>query len=102
METEVKSRDDLAGYESREALIRDHWRRYGGTWDLKRYGPHFNIAVRHRRYPYQEIDISDETPLTPPKQMLDKLTFEFSTGRLHDRPAYRVECEGVILEERPL
>jgi len=90
----------LAGYESREALIRDHWRRYGGHWDLKRYGPHFNVAVRHRGYPCQEFKPSNDPPESP--SPIDKLTFCFSKGRLHDRPAYRVECEGIVVEERPL
>ena len=84
------------GYESREELIRDHWQRYGFHWDLKKM-PRLSIAVRHKLEPYYPAEMPSGTaPLS------DSLEFTIERGTLYGRPAYRVVCEGVVVEQRPL
>lgn len=90
----------MLGHENREKLIRNHWARYGARagWNPKTM-PRLNIALRHKMTacgPYRR----DEAPL--PGTVSDYLTFNFERGTLDGLPAYRITCEGVVVEEGPL
>lgn len=83
---------DLVGYESREELIRDHWRRYGRHWDVNKW-PRLKLPVRHKRYPYMPVPNFGDTP-TP---HIDNLEFSFERGPIEGRPFARIVCEGVAV-----
>jgi len=86
----------MDGYESREALIKDHWSRYGFHWDLKKM-PRLCLPVRHKFNPYFDTDAANGT-----SPRIDVLEFSFERGTLEGRPAYRITCEGIVVEEAPL
>lgn len=86
----------MDGYANREELIRDHWSRYGFHWDLKKMSC-LRMPVRHKLYPYFGADAPVDTA-----PRIDVLEFSFERGTLDGRPAYRITCEGVVVEERPL
>jgi hypothetical protein len=88
----------MEGFTDREDLIRDHWRRYGFHWDISKM-PRLRIPVRHKLYPYVPSE-SDDLAATAP--VLDKLEFSFERGSLDGRPAYRITCDGIVVEEGPL
>ena len=88
----------LHGYETREELIRDHWKRYGFHWDAGRF-PHLKLPIRHKQYPYMALERTEG----PPALDLDiALEFSFERGLLNGRPAVRILCEDVIVEESPI
>lgn len=84
--------------ETREELIKRHWKRYGGHWPLDKIGPVYNMPVRHKLYPY----VSEDVDLATAGPVLDKLSFRFERGTWKGRPGYRVTCEDVVVEEGPL
>lgn len=96
------------GYPTREDMIRDHWKRYGGM-HLFRSGPACTMYVRHRLYPYKGLEgpvdkIMDDTIMF--RLELGVIPFDQSTPdhlerafQYLDLPAYRVICEGIVCEE---
>lgn len=89
--------------ETREELIKRHWKRYGGHWPLDKIGPVYNMPVRHKLDPYfiEDVDLVDVKPILN-KLSLNKLSFRFERGTWRGRPGYRVTCEDVVVEEGPL
>jgi hypothetical protein len=85
------------GYETREELIRDHWKRYGGLWNIEHW-PRIKLPIRHKDYPY--IPAVRDGGQNMNDRLADwDLEFAFARGTLDGRPAYRVTCEGVVVEE---
>lgn len=89
----------MNGYGSREELIRDHWKRYGFHWDLKKM-PRLKLPVRHRLEPYFPAESGGSGGDTPP--IHDALEFSLDRGTINDQPAYLVLCEGIVVEEGTL
>lgn len=77
----------------REKLIRDYWRVYGKNWDAKKIGPVFHVPVRQKISPTFSPD-----GITEPAKM-DILTFRYTRGFLDGKPAYRITCEDVVVQE---
>jgi len=85
----------INGYENREAMIRDHWKRYGFQWDIGRIVPWLKMAVRHN----SPACTPDDQTEVPEKATIETLEFAFEQGELRGRPGYRITCEGVVVEE---
>lgn len=85
----------INGYENREAMIRDHWKRYGFHWDIGRIGPRLKMAVRHK----SPVCAPDHEANRLSTTAIDALEFAFEKGELRGRPGYRITCDGVVVEE---
>lgn len=83
------------GYETREEMIQDHWRRYGYHWNAGEW-PRLCLPIRHKQYPYMSFEPDSD----PPAFNSDyKLEFSLERGTLEGRPAVRIVCEGIVVEE---
>lgn len=79
----------------RQALIRGHWKIYGGSWDVDHIGPRLRIPIRRRVSmvaPTQDIPI-------PTSPVEDTFEFQFERGRIDGRSAYRITCENTVVGE---
>lgn len=80
-------------YSNREELIRDHWRRFRGDWDFLKRGQ-LRIPVLSKIEP----NVAPEASVVATRAF-DVLEFTLESGRLDGCPAYRITCEGVVVEE---
>jgi hypothetical protein len=88
------------GYECRAELIRDHWKRYGGPWNAGTC-PRFKMPIRHKDYPY--VPAARDGGQDMKDHLVDwVIEFAFERGVLDGRPAYRITCEGIVVEEAPI
>jgi len=85
------------GYETREEMIRDHWKRYGYHWDVEKW-PRLKLPIRNKAYPFMALVQNGDAGVQPEIA----LEYSFHRGTLDGRPAYRITCEGFVLEEAPL
>jgi len=74
----------MHGYETREEMIRDHWKRYGYHWDVEKW-PRLKLPIRRKQYPFVAIADDQEEPL-PPEFALE---YSFERGTVDGMPATR-------------
>lgn len=77
----------------REALICDHWRRLRTPWDVKTMGPRLRVPVMTPMPTVFQGEL-------PSSAKMDVLEFCYETGTRDGRPAERIVCEGIVVEER--
>lgn len=83
----------------RARLIRETWRawrnRMGAKWDWRKH----NVLVIPAPKP---LALSLEPPQDDDGLADDRLEFRLETHRLYPDRAYRILCEGIIVEQGPL
>ena len=88
------------GYDDKEALVKDHWRRYASraNWNWQKT-PVMRVAVRHRQYPIMPpVTISVE-PDNLVAQTIDIISFSLRPAQWRDRVIHQVVCDGIVCAE---
>lgn len=86
--------------DEREKLIRYVWKDRGYLWDFEGIGPRLKLPVMHPVGPFSTITAT--LPLEASEIVLNTLEFDLeftNSTKLIGRTAYRVVCEGVVVEE---